>query len=132
MVRIEICLSNNSKGIVPFYNNNMQHYTVCLVFTHFIPMDVSYSVYSYQMWIGLLQTPNTQSVIYTCDFFNNSSPACIECGNWVRPCQQALQCHHCSLWQYHTCEFGMDQRTYRLATIKGWVDWQCVACSITT
>ena len=35
MVRIEICLSNDSKSIVHFYNSEMQHCTICLVFTHF-------------------------------------------------------------------------------------------------
>ena len=55
---------------------------------------------------------------------------CIECGNEVRPRQQALQCDECGFWQHRICGTGVDQATYRLAVIRGRIDWLCVACSL--
>ena len=55
---------------------------------------------------------------------------CIECGNEVRPRQQALQCDDCGFWQHRICGTGIDQATYRLAAIRGRMDWLCVACSL--
>ena len=55
---------------------------------------------------------------------------CIECGNEVRPRKQALQCDDCGFWQHRICGTGIDQATYRLAIIRGRIDWLCVACSL--
>ena len=55
---------------------------------------------------------------------------CIECRNEVRPRQQALQCDDCGFWQHRICGTGIDQATYRLAMIRGRIDWLCVACSL--
>ena len=55
---------------------------------------------------------------------------CIECGNEVRPRTQALQCDDCGFWQHRICGTGIDQATYRLAAIRGRMDWLCVACSL--
>lgn len=55
---------------------------------------------------------------------------CIECGNGGLPCQQALQYDDCGFWQHRFCGTGIDQATYRLAVIRGRIDWLCVACSL--
>ena len=55
---------------------------------------------------------------------------CIMCGNEVRPRQQALQCDECGFWQHCICGTGVDQATYRLAVIRGRIDWLCIACSL--
>ena len=33
-------------------------------------------------------------------------------------------------WQHRICGTGIDQATYRLAAIRGRMDWLCVACSL--
>ena len=42
----------------------------------------------------------------------------------------ATQCDDCRFWQHRICGTGIDQATYRLAIIRGRIDWLCVACSL--
>ena len=54
----------------------------------------------------------------------------IECGNEVRPSQQALQCDDCDFWQHRICGTGIDQATYRFAIIRVRINWLGVLCSL--
>ena len=56
--------------------------------------------------------------------------SCIECGQTVRPRQEAIECESCSLWQHRTCNTNITRGTYRKA-VRGEeeLQWQCTSCS---
>ena len=49
--------------------------------------------------------------------FNNGTVVdpCLECGQTVRPRQEAIQCQNCSLWQHRTCNTNITRDSYRKA-----------------
>ena len=40
---------------------------------------------------------------------------CVECGQTVRPRQEAIQCEKCSLWQHRKCNKNITRDSYRKA-----------------
>ena len=54
---------------------------------------------------------------------------CLECGQTVRPRQEAIQCENCSFWQHRTCNTNITRECYRRA-VRGEeeLQWQCVSC----
>ena len=56
---------------------------------------------------------------------------CLECGQTVRPRQEAIQCENCSFWQHRKCNTNITRECYRRA-VRGEeeLQWQCVSCLI--
>ena len=54
---------------------------------------------------------------------------CLECGQTVRPRQEAIQCENCSFWQHRTCKTGITRHCYQRA-VRGEEEivWKCASC----
>ena len=54
---------------------------------------------------------------------------CLECGQTVRPRQEAIQCEECSFWQHRTCKTGITRLCYQRA-VRGEEEivWKCASC----
>ena len=63
--------------------------------------------------------------------YNNGTVVdpCLECGQTVRPRQEAIQCENCSFWQHRKCNTNITRECYRRA-VRGEeeLQWQCVSC----
>ena len=54
---------------------------------------------------------------------------CLECGQTVRPRQEAIQCENCSFWQHRICKTGITSHCYQRA-VRGAEEivWNCASC----
>ena len=54
---------------------------------------------------------------------------CLECGQAVRPRQEAIQCENCSFWQHRICKTGITRHCYQRA-VRGAEEivWKCASC----